>query len=120
MQEPIHDIELIERYFDNALSPEQTRDLKDRLEKDPDFQKLFDRERLLVKTIRYEAARRDLDYLKTIERSLTPQIGITREKKWYYYAAAASVALIALFLWTPWQNDSPEELYTSYFQPHPN
>lgn len=120
MKHPLHDIDLIERYFDNALTPEEAHNLKDRLNKDFEFQKLFDQEKLLINTIRFQAAKKDLDFLKTVESSLRDNKTAYIRKHWYYYAAAASVALIALALWVPTFNQKPEELYAAYFQPHPN
>ena len=69
MKPTLQDIELIERYFDNYLSSQETQGLAGRLKRDQDFKKLFDREKLLINTIRYEAASRDLAYLKAMESS---------------------------------------------------
>ena len=71
MKNLLPDIELIERYFDNNLSFEETDDLKNRLKNDLAFQKLFDHEKLLINTIRYQAAKKDLDFLKGIEKSFS-------------------------------------------------
>ncbi|MEX2233670.1 MAG: hypothetical protein WD824_16010 [Cyclobacteriaceae bacterium] len=120
MKQPLHDIDLIERYFHNALTTEEAHNLKDRLKKDFEFQKLFNQEKLLVNTIRFQAAKKDLDFLKDIENSLQKNKTSYIRKHWYYYAAAASVALIALALWMPSFNQKPEELYAAYFSPHPN
>ena len=120
MNEPLHDIVLIERYFDNALSPEENVSLRDRLASDTSFRKLFDREKMLVQTIRYEAAKKNLDYLKDLEQSFGEKKVIPVRRVWYYYAAAACIALIALALWRPWAGENPEALYLAWFEPYPN
>jgi hypothetical protein len=120
MKHPLHDIELIERYFDNELTPSETDQLKDRLKNDFEFQKLFDQEKLLVNTIRVEAAKKDLQFLKEIENSLAGSQRSYIRRHWYYYAAAASISIIVLALWMPWGKENPAELYMAYFQPYPN
>lgn len=119
MKEPLHDIELIERYFDNSLSTEEISVLRERLKKDFAFQKLFDQEKLLIHTIRLEAANRDLQYLNDVERSLSESKGWKKEI-YYYLAAAACVALLIIALLVPTTQESPQNLYTAYFEPHPN
>lgn len=121
MKHPLHDIELIERYFDNALSADETIELKDRLKKDYEFQKLFNQEKILINTIRLQAARNDLAFLKELENSFGDKRPSYIRRHWYYYAAAACITLVALFLWNPWGGPvTPGELYATYFQPHPN
>ena len=119
MKPSLHDIELIERYFDDTLSSEETRTFKDKLKMDFDFQRLFHHEKILIHAIRYQAARRDLDFLKEIESSIQK----AKERPWIprsYFAVAACVTLIALALWAPWDIKNSEGLFKSYFQPHPN
>lgn len=120
MKEPLHDIELIERYFDNALSPEETRDVAERLKRDYDFRKLFDREKLLVDMIRFEAARRDLQYLRNLEESFSGKKSSHLQYVYYYLAAAACIAAIVLLVWMPAKDSRTQSLFAEYFQPHPN
>lgn len=120
MKQPLHEIELIERYFDNALSQQETQEIAERLKGDYDFRKLFDREKLLVDTIRFGAARRDLDYLNELERSISDKKSAARQSVFYYLAAAACIAAIILLIWMPTKDANPESLFAEYFQPHPN
>lgn len=120
MKPPLHDIELIERYFDDTLSSEETRTFKDKLKMDLDFQRLFRHEKILIHTIRYQAARRDLDFLKEIESSIQNKAKERPLIPRSYFAVAACVTLIVLALWAPWDNRSSERIFDSYFQPHPN
>jgi TolA-binding protein len=120
MNERLQDIDLIERYFDNALSAEETEALRVRVKNDREFQKLFDRETLLVKAIKYEGAARDLAFLKGVEQSIGGKETTVKKNTWYYYAAAASVAILALAVLIPSGKVTPETLYAEYFQPHPN
>lgn len=120
MKEHLYDIDLIERYFDNALSPEEAEELKNRLKKDFEFQRLFDREKVLIHTVRFQGAKKDLEYLKAIERSLDEKKSGHVRRLWYYYAAAACIGLIALVIFLPRAEKNPEALYAAYFQPYPN
>ena len=120
MKEDLQDIELIERYFDNALSTEETEHLRERMERDSQLKKLFDREKLLINTIRVDAASRDLQFLQSLEASLSNPTQGKARTWYYYYAAAACAAILALALWMTSRQEGPEQLYTAYFQPHPN
>lgn len=113
------DIELIERYFDKALTGEETHGLRDRLVTDPEFRKLFEQENTLINGIRLEGARRDLDFLKTVEASLSGKEAGGSHRHWYYLAAAC-VAMVALLVWAPWKTQDPRTLYAEYFEPHAN
>lgn len=113
------DIELIERYFDNALTGEEAHGLKDRLVTDPEFKKLFNREKTLVSAIRLEGARGDLDFLKGIEASMSKKDTGRSFKPWYYLAAAC-ITVFALLVWMPWKTQEPRTLYAEYFEPHAN
>lgn len=120
MKEHLHDIELIERYFDNALSARETEDLKARLKKDFEFQKLFDQEKVLIHSVRFQGVKKDLDFLKEIEGSLSEKRSGQIRRLWYYYAAAACIGVIALIIFLPGAEKDPQALYAAYFQPHPN
>src|SRR5688572_16888899 len=121
MNQSLHDIELIERYFDNALSHAETADLKDRLKADPELKRLFDQEKLLVNTIRYQGAQHNLQFLKHLEKSFGQPQRHLMIKSWHYYAAAACVALlIAAGIFLPFSEESSQELYANYFEPYPN
>ena len=120
MKPTLQDIELIERYFDNNLSSEETHGLTERLKRDQDFKKLFDHEKLLINTIRYEAASRDLAYLKALESSRSANGGLRGARNYYYLAAAACVSLLVLAFWGLMKPADSESLYAAYFEPHPN
>ena len=121
MNQSLHDIELIERYFDNALSHAETADLKDRLKADPELKRLFDQEKLLVNTIRYQGAQHNLKFLKHLEKSFAQSQRHLTIKSWHYYAAAACIALlIAAGIFLPFSQESSQELYANYFEPYPN
>ncbi len=120
MKNSIHDIDLIERYFENNMSDAEVGKVKERLENDSEFQKLFNREKLLINTIRYQAAQQDLNYLKQLERSLNQNKVTNFHRYWYYFAAAACVGLIALAVLIPSFNRGSEPIFEAYFKPFPN
>ncbi|HEX5170250.1 MAG TPA: tetratricopeptide repeat protein [Cyclobacteriaceae bacterium] len=118
-----NDITLVERYFDQDLSDLEVNAFNQRLEKDGSFKAMFDREKTLIRSIRYEGLQRDLQVLKQIEMSArqdsTRQTGIWL-KSWYFKIAASIVILlVAIKLLVPVHEDS-EKLFQAYFKPYPN
>lgn len=115
------DIELVERYFDNTLTELETAQLKQRLQTDAELSRIFEQEKLLINTIRFNAAENDLKFLKHLENSLSQPGRRFLPKQWYYYAAAACIALFVLAgIFMPASQQTPQELYASYFEPYPN
>jgi tetratricopeptide (TPR) repeat protein len=117
------DISLVEKYFDAELSAEELRHFNSRIEQDEAFKALFQRERIIIGAIRNQGLVDNLQYLKSIEEKIQGDqshpiaAGI---KGWYYYAAAAMVALlIAVSFFLPGQEDT-EQLFANYFTPYPN
>jgi tetratricopeptide (TPR) repeat protein len=121
MKEPLHPIELIERYFDNELTQEELDQFRSHLKENHGLQKLFDQEKLLISTVRFQAAQKDLKFLEEVEQSLRENKTIYFRKHWYYYAAAACVAFLAIVLvWNRWEKENPDTLFALHFKPHPN
>lgn len=118
-----HDIELIERYFDNELSNTERSILEERLKNEDSFKSLFETEKLLINTIRFNAAKDQLHFLKGVEARLAEQKTPSSSRShWYYYAAAACAGLFFTFyvLLPMLKNTPTEQLYASYFTLHPN
>lgn len=113
-----NDTDLIERYFENDLSGQEADDLRRRTASDHELKSRFDQERVLVNSIRLEAAKSNLRHLRDLEGTLSGNVSIGR---WYYYAAAASVALlvVAWFYMNP-MRETRGELFTAYFEAYPN
>jgi hypothetical protein len=121
MNHSIEDIELVERYFDNTLTDQETAQLTIKLQKDAELLRIFEQEKLLVKTIRFRAAENDLKFLKHLEKSLSQPGKRYLPRHWYYYAAAACITVFALAgILMPASQQTPQELYASYFEPYPN
>lgn len=116
-----YDIDLVERYFDNELSADESALLDERLKSDVDFKAVFERERALIRSIRAAGLNRDLQLLKEVERgiSATDQ-GKRRIQPWYYAVAAAVALFIVATLWMFPQQDTPDELFNDYFTPVSN
>lgn len=121
MKESISDIEIIERYYDNALTDAEVAQLKERLKTNAELKKLFDQEKLLINTIRFKAAQSNLAFLKQVEKSIEDPASVSTFKiGWYYYAAAACVTLLVVAgIFFPSQ-PSNEELFAQNFKPYPN
>lgn len=120
MNHSTHDIDLIERYFDQQLTEDEKAKLTERLTTDPELKILFDQEKLLINTIRYQAASQDLQFLKSLERTLENPVVTQDTTRWYYAAAAIGALAIAAFVLIPWSKPSPQDLYAEYFVPYPN
>jgi tetratricopeptide (TPR) repeat protein len=122
MKDPLQNIEMIERYFDNEMSDQEKADFMNEVKNDVELRHLFDRERLLIDTVRFGAAKNNLQFLKDLDTAL-PSVTIeSRTSKWVYYAAAASVTLlivVGLFVFNADAPD-PNKLYAEYFSPYIN
>lgn len=123
MNDSIQNIEMVERYFDNEMTEEEKILFTQRLETDRALRHLFDREKLLINTVRFGAAKNHLMFFKELEKSL-PDITIERKtsKTWMYYAVAASVVLLVvagIYIFNL-KDPTPGDLYAEYFTPYPN
>jgi tetratricopeptide (TPR) repeat protein len=122
MNNSTENIDLIERYFDNAMTEEEKLTFMDRLKSDLELRHLFDRERLLINTIRFGAAKDHLNFFKDLEKSLPD---ITAERKispYIYYAAAASVVILVVagIYFFSGNERTETQLYAENFVPYPN
>src|SRR5690349_10534708 len=97
MKDSLQNIELIERYFDNEMSEEEKVKFHESMKNDLELKHLFDREKLLINTVKFGAAKKTLEFLKDLDQSL-PQVeekpGKSRfmfAENWSYYVAAAAV-----------------------------
>lgn len=120
MKHSLHDIELIERYFDHGLSHDERAMLDAKLKDDPGFQKMFEHEKLLVNTIRFGAAQTELTFLKQKEKELSSLERGIFGRRWFILAAAASVAIVILVVFAPSWDQSAIDLYEAYMNPYPN
>lgn len=120
MKHSLHDIELIERYFDHDLSREELVMLEARLINDPGLKKVFEHEKVLVNTIRYGAAQADLAFLREKEKDLSAHERGVFGRRWYFLAAAATVAIVILVVFAPSWEQSATDLYEAYVNPYPN
>lgn len=112
------DIGLVERYFDNELSPAEAQTLNERLKTDLEFRNIFDQERALIGSIRASGLRRDLLHLKEVEKEILRSGKAPRGSiRMWYYAAAAIALFIVATVWLIPQRETPEELFQSYFVP---
>ncbi|HEY0652589.1 MAG TPA: tetratricopeptide repeat protein [Chryseosolibacter sp.] len=122
MSDSTKNIELIERYFDDEMTEAEKNDFQQQLKSDRELKHMYDREHLLINTVRFGAAKSHLDFLKELEKSL-PEITVeTKRSNWPYYAVAASVVLLVvtgIYLFTD-NEPNPSALYAEYYTPFPN
>ncbi|NJM24862.1 MAG: hypothetical protein HC859_04440 [Bacteroidia bacterium] len=113
------DIELIEKFFDDELTGTQSESFRKRLEQDDDFNRLFQREKLLINGIKFNAIESNLHYLKDLETKLQ------HKKQGFAYkwplAIAAAVALFVVAYVTLFNTSDPsDKLFEAYYKPYPN
>lgn len=122
MSDSTKNIELIERYFDNDMTEEEQVQFHRQLKSDIALKHLYDRENLLINTIRFGAAKNHLAFFKDLEKSL-PDVEVQPTKvRWPYYAVAASILILVvagIYVFTR-RDASPAALYSKHFTPYPN
>ncbi len=118
------DIALLERHFDAELNDEEKKYFASRVEQDKDFNALVQREKIIIGAIRNQGLLDNLAYLKSIEEKIEGNHShpfSSNFKTWHYYSAAAVIVLlIAVKFLLPSQQETPEQLFTSYFKVYPN
>lgn len=120
-----YDIALVEKYFDQELTEAEVSEFNTRLASDFAFKALVDQEKILIQGIHAEGLHRDLQYLKSLERTLSHEPVRSLEwpgKKWHYAAAAAVVFFIsAVGIWMYSSQPTSEQLFMTYYdKPYPN
>jgi TolA-binding protein len=123
MNNSTQNTDMIERYFDNEMTEEEKVTFTSRLKSDLELRHLFDREKLLINTIRFGAAKNHLEFFKDLEKSL-PDVSAERKmsSSVVYYAAAASVVImvVAGIYFFSANEQTETELYAENFVPYPN
>jgi tetratricopeptide (TPR) repeat protein len=118
-----NDIALVERYFDEELSELEVNSIHQRLEKDSDFKALFNREKTLLRGIRFAGLQRDLAKLKEIEANVIRPETENRGRRFSFFylkiAAAVTIVVVVVKLLMPVEEDT-EKLFQTYFKPYPN
>jgi hypothetical protein len=123
MNQPLNDIALVEKYFDEELSNSERDNFNLRMQTDQNFKSLVEQEKILINAIRHHGMREDLQFLKRLEETLDDKKTVRfngNSRKWYYVAAAAVIAFVimAKVFYTP--TPSSDELFQAYFKPYPN
>jgi tetratricopeptide (TPR) repeat protein len=119
MAEERNDMALIEAYLGGELVAEEKQGFEERLEKEPALMQDFQRQRenlLLFQVVERQAQK---DVLRELyHQHKTP---VRRINSWIYVAAAAAVALVALFFWNQNRNRQllPQQLAQAYYDPYP-
>lgn len=114
-------IELIDRYFENALSPKERLEFNDLLQNDESFRKEFLFHKDLKKAISKHQNEELKETLEKFESNLNRNSRFSLVPvKWF---AAASLALLLTFGSWMVKNyvfPSNERIFETYFQPYPN
>jgi tetratricopeptide (TPR) repeat protein len=118
-----NDITFVERYFDAELNEEEKKHFASRVKQDEAFRSLVQREKIIIGAIRNQGLVDNLHYLKSVEEKLQGNHAVvfpSRIKTWYYYAAAASIAILVAVTFLLPSQESSDQLFASYFSVYPN
>lgn len=116
------DIELIEKYFDEGLSPYEIEGFERRMKTDDDFRLLVEQEKYIIGAIRIQGLKDELEHLRRIEAALPDPVAVSHTngyRKWYLLAAAV-IAIIIVARFALMSNLTTEDLYEENFRPYPN
>ena len=118
------DIALVEKYFDAELDEVEVDHLTARIERDENFKSLVEQEKAIIGAIRHQGLAENLQYLQTLEANLGDSTRVTLNtpaKKWYFVAAAATIGILIIgkVLLTSF-NETPDQLFQTYFTVYPN
>lgn len=108
---------LLEKYFENTLTPEEQAELNTRLIHDAELRAEFDFHQALQNSISVSERQNIKAQLQQFEEP-TPGKVISI-KKWLPYAAIF-IAIVSLWTYVYLNQSTHEELYASYFEPYPN
>ncbi|MEN7549742.1 tetratricopeptide repeat protein [Rapidithrix thailandica] len=122
-----YDLELIEKYLDNALSAKEVEEVNQRLAEDDEFRRCVDQSRLMIHGIRRNARmqlRRKLDeieesLIETDETKEAKIISLTHSRILVSIAAAVTLLIISTLLIINLP-ETPQNLYVQYYQPYRN
>ena len=107
---------LIEKYFEQSLSPEEQIEFERLLNDDEDFKKEFDFENDVKKAFLLSERQTLKQKLSSFDEVKTVKIN---NKKWFY-AAACLFAVIGFSVWFAFQQPNTNELFNTYYQTYPN
>lgn len=116
------DIELIEKYYDEGLSGQESEAFERRLHTDDAFRTLVEQEKYIVSAIRMQGLADELAELKRIEAKLAdPHYEVRHygNRRWYILSAAViALLIVARFALSP--GVTTEQLFKDHFRPYPN
>ncbi|HYG37972.1 MAG TPA: tetratricopeptide repeat protein, partial [Cytophagales bacterium] len=122
------DIEIIERYLDEKLSPQELAEFQERLASDEEFEKSFQTYRVLIEGLKNSGRNTLRQKLKKLEASISVEESFDKKRMGislnsiYSYSAAATILLLITFtfIFIIRYNSSPTELFAENFEPYPN
>ena len=111
--------ELIEKYFENNLTPEEQLLFEEKLNQDTEFKAEFDFYLELKNAISVSERAKIKAQIKEFESSKKDNIKVFNLRKLMPYAAVFVLAISALMYFMLNQNNT-DKLYASNFEPYPN
>ncbi|MFZ6011869.1 MAG: hypothetical protein ACOYXT_16125 [Bacteroidota bacterium] len=120
------DIDLIEGYLKNALSPEEVRLFHQRLKEDADFAEMVDDYKDIITGIKSFGHQELQNDVSRWEREIREEELMKASKRFFisrklYLPIAASVVLlvsVAIYFFMPERARSNEELFITHFEPY--
>ncbi|MEM6380838.1 MAG: hypothetical protein AAF705_21865, partial [Bacteroidota bacterium] len=118
------DFNKIQDYIDGNLSQQEAAAIKDRLEKEPDFDQLYQRSKAAIEVIRSEAEQSTMALLQSIEKSeqisLTPEAKEAKIRKFnprrLLSIAAVLLVLVVAAVWVMLPKDQSMVAFNNYYE----
>lgn len=107
---------LIERYFEDNLTPQEKLDFDHLMETDPSFSEEVSFERNTKAAVTLEARKE----LKTKLQALESENNKKSNRKTWLSIAAMILVLLGVSMFFLNQNPTADQLYADYFEPYPN
>lgn len=107
---------LINRYFEGTLTPQERMLFDDLLKSDSDFSEQLRFHKMTKAAITLESRKELKNKLQKFEQENSPA---KKSKNWLYIAASV-VILLGISLFFVNQDPSSNKLYAQYFEPYPN
>lgn len=113
-----------ERYESSTMSQEERVAFEERLRQEEDFRNSFEDFRQMqsgIKAFGYQQFAAQLQsWDEEHDTDADEQVRTLSFSRWYYWAAAVAVIMVATISWWQLSPGQNEQLYTAYFQPYPD
>lgn len=109
--------ELIEKFFEKALTPSELRDFNEKLAANQDFREAFELQRSIKKVVAVSERNTLKNQLQQFEEAKTKS---KNRFRWQFAAAAVAILMISVYLLNSYSANNLEQLFEAYYEAYPN